>query len=212
MVKYGLLKAKPANGYSVWAKDCIIFPLKNQDNKIVSLYGRSITNNKESRHFYLQNREGLYPGYPSLQTKKLILTESIIDAASLLQQKEIKEQYSVLSLYGTNGLTDEHIKTISELPQLEEIILSLSGDLLQTVSKTDSLISYHLLCKNLSIKYDGSPVDLLLQSKSNILKTTRLPLDVLFLKRNKSVFLFIMAGNGEKVSISPEYLNKIVTK
>lgn len=128
MVKYGLLKAKPANGYSVWAKDCIIFPLKNQDNKIVSLYARSITNNEESRHFYLQNREGLYPGYPALTTKKLILTESIIDAASLLQQKEITEQFTILSLYGTNGLTDEHQKAIIELPQLEEIILMLNAD------------------------------------------------------------------------------------
>lgn len=128
MVKYGLLKAKPANGYSVWAKDCIVFPLKNQDNKIVSLYGRSITNNEESRHFYLSNREGLYPGYPLLTTKKLILTESIIDAASLLQQEAIKNNYEILSLYGTNGLTNEHQKAIIELPQLEEIILMLNAD------------------------------------------------------------------------------------
>ncbi len=126
--QYGLLKSKPAGGFTVWAKDCIIFPLKNIDNKIISLYGRSITNNEDNRHFYLSNRTGLYPGYPSLQTKKLILTESIIDAASLLQQNEITEQYTILSLYGTNGLTDEHQKAIIELPQLEEIILMLNAD------------------------------------------------------------------------------------
>jgi len=126
--QYGLLKAKPANGFTVWAKDCIIFPLKNQDNKIISLYGRSITNNEDNRHFYLSNRSGLYPGYPSLQTKKLVLTESIIDAASLLQQEAIKSNYTILSLYGTNGLTDEHQKAIIELPQLEEIILMLNAD------------------------------------------------------------------------------------
>jgi len=126
--KYGLLKPLAAGGYSPWARDCVIFPLKNQDNKIVSLYGRSITSNEDSRHFYLQNREGLYPGYPKLRTTKLILTESIIDAASLLQQKEIAERYSVLSLYGTNGLTDEHTKAITSLPQLEEIILMLNAD------------------------------------------------------------------------------------
>jgi DNA primase len=126
--QYGLLKPRPAGGYNVWAKDCIIFALKNRDNKIVSLYGRSITNNEESQHFYLSNREGLYPGYPSLQTKKLILTESIIDAASLLQQEAIKSNYSILSLYGTNGLTDEHQKAIIELPQLEEIVLLLDAD------------------------------------------------------------------------------------
>lgn len=138
MVKVGLLKPLPANGYSAWAKDCIIFPLKNQDNKIISLYGRSTTppltppeggeQAHTSRHFYLQNRSGLYPGYPALTTKKLILTESIIDAASLLQQQAIKSSYEILSLYGTNGLTDEHMAAIASLPQLEEIILMLNAD------------------------------------------------------------------------------------
>jgi DNA primase len=141
--EYGLLKARPAAGFTVWAKDCIIFPLKNKDHKIVSLYGRSITNNDDSRHFYLQNREGLYPGYPPngghspAPTKKLILTESIIDAASLLQQKEIAEQYSVLALYGTNGLTDEHLAAIAAWANSSpngggregaEIILMLNAD------------------------------------------------------------------------------------
>ena len=46
---------------------------------------------EESKHFYLHNRVGLYPGYPKAETKKLILTESVIDAVSLLQQKEIAE-------------------------------------------------------------------------------------------------------------------------
>ncbi len=128
LVKYGLLKPLPANGYTVWAKDCILFPLKNPDNKIVSLYGRSITDTQDNRHFYLKNREGLYPGYPKPATTKLILTESIIDAATLLEQKEIKSSYEVLSLYGTNGLTEEHIKAIQSLQQLEEIILMLNAD------------------------------------------------------------------------------------
>jgi DNA primase catalytic core len=126
--QYGLLKPKPAGGYSAWAKDCIIFPLKNQENKIISLYGRSISNDTDQRHFYLSNRSGLYPGYPSLQTKKLILTESVIDAASLLQQEAIKNEYGILALYGTNGLTEEHIQAITSLPQLEEIILMLDAD------------------------------------------------------------------------------------
>jgi len=141
MVRVGLLKSLPAKGYSVWAKECIIFPLKNQENKIISLYGRSIISESSSpdtlslsgsspsaRHFYLSNRSGLYPGYPGLSTKKLILCESIIDAASLLQQKAIKDNYSILSLYGTNGLTEEHQIAIAGLPQLAEIILMLDAD------------------------------------------------------------------------------------
>lgn len=127
-VSLGLLKARPAGGYSVWAKDCVLFPLKNKDNKIVSLYGRSVINNKESRHFYLPDREGLYPGYPPASTTKLILTESIIDAASLLQQQAITDQYTILALYGTNGLTQEHQQAIIRLPELKEVIFMLNAD------------------------------------------------------------------------------------
>jgi DNA primase len=73
MEKYGLLKRRPAGGYNVWAKDCVIFPLRSVEHKIVSLYGRSITNDSDQRHFYLTGREGLYPGYPKEATTRLIL-------------------------------------------------------------------------------------------------------------------------------------------
>lgn len=155
--QYGLLKARAAAGFTVWAKDCIIFPLKNADNKIISLYGRSTTNDKEQRHFYLQNREGLYPGYPALTTKKLILTESIIDAASLLQQKEITKQYNVLSLYGTNGLTEEHIKAIAELPQLEEIILMLNADEPGEAATSKHAHTLHALHPHIRITHTSLP-------------------------------------------------------
>jgi DNA primase len=128
MERYGLLKPLPVRGHHVWARDCVIFPLRNSEHKIVSLYGRSITNDSDQRHFYLHNREGLYPGYPKAATTTLILTESIIDAVSLLQQPEIMAQYEILALYGTNGLTDEHQQAALSLKHLEEIIFMLNGD------------------------------------------------------------------------------------
>jgi DNA primase/DNA-binding MarR family transcriptional regulator len=168
LAKFGLLKPLPAKGYSLWAKDCIVFPLKNIDNKIVSLYGRSLTNDSDSRHFYLTGRTGLYPGYPKLTTTKIILTESIIDAASLLQQEAIKTNYEILSLYGTNGLTDEHVKAIIELPQLEEIILMLNADdagLTATAKHYNTLKNLlphvRITCVHLP---DGEDVNSLLQS------------------------------------------------
>ena len=126
--RYGLLKPLPVQGYSVWAKGCVVFALRNREHKIISLYGRSITDDGDNRHFYLSGREGLYPGYPALTTKRLILTESIIDAASLLQQEAVKAGYGILSLYGTNGLTQEHQQAVLELPQLEEVVLMLDAD------------------------------------------------------------------------------------
>jgi DNA primase/DNA-binding MarR family transcriptional regulator len=128
MEKYGLIKPRPAKGHSVWARDCVIFPLRSAEHKIVSLYGRSITNDSDQRHFYLAGREGLYPGYPKAATTRLILVESIIDAASLVQQHELTIQYEVLALYGTNGLTDKHLQAISSLKHLEELIFMLNGD------------------------------------------------------------------------------------
>lgn len=128
MVKACLLKAHAVKGHTVWAKDCVIFPLRDKDHKVVSLYGRSLTNDTDQRHFYLSGRSGLYPGYPAAATRKLILAESVIDAASLMQQEAIRERYCILALYGTNGLTDEHIEAIRGLDHLEEITLLLDGD------------------------------------------------------------------------------------
>ena len=67
--------------YTAFAKDCIIFPLKNRQNQVVSLYGRSIQSSQSAqsaqstqsgKHFYLKNRCGLYPHYPDPNTKTLI--------------------------------------------------------------------------------------------------------------------------------------------
>ncbi len=83
----------------------------------------------DSRHFYLSNREGLYPHYPKVETTRLIITESIIDAASLLQQPAIKDHYEILSLFGTNGLTEEHLTGYySRLKHIQEIIFMLNAD------------------------------------------------------------------------------------
>ncbi len=116
--------------YTAFAKDCIIFPLKNKSGNTVSIYGRRIASagNKEGRHFYLKNRTGLYPNYPNSKTKRLILTEAIIDAATLLQMPGITKEFTVLALYGTNGLTEEHKQAIKDLQQLEEIVFFFDGD------------------------------------------------------------------------------------
>ncbi len=109
-------------------KNCIVFALRNKTGQVISLYGRSILNDENARHFYTAGRQGLYPCYPKTDTTKLILTEAIIDAATLLQLPEISNQYAILSLYGTNGLTDEHKAAIEDLHQLQEVILFFDGD------------------------------------------------------------------------------------
>jgi DNA primase catalytic core len=144
-----------ANGttYTAFAKECIMFPLKNRQNQIVSLYGRSIIDNKNAKHYYTANRTGLYPGHPNPNTEKLILTEAIIDAATLLQIPEITGEYSVLSCYGTNGLTEEHQQAIKELHRLQDIIFFFDGD----KAGNEAIEKYH---KELSELIPGQAIKL----------------------------------------------------
>jgi len=126
-LKYGLVK-KTGSGHSAFSKGCIVFPLKNKDNQVIGMYFRETDDNKPNHHYYLQDRQGLYPGYPHKTTTKLILTESIIDAATLLQIPGITKGYTVLACYGTNGLTEEYQQAIKALESLTEIILFFDGD------------------------------------------------------------------------------------
>lgn len=105
-------------------KHCVIFALRDKKDKVVSLYGRSIYSNSDAKHYYTRNRKGLYPGYPKPSAKQLILTEAIIDAATLIQHSS----YATLACYGTNGFTQEHEQAIRELKHLEEVILFFDGD------------------------------------------------------------------------------------
>jgi len=124
-----------------WGRGCIIFPLKNENGEVVSLYGRSIvgpgpTSAKAmaGKHYYQSGRKGLYPGYPSADTRRLILAESVIDAAGILPYTT----EGVLALYGTNGLTAEHLEAIKQWADgppshkatagEKEIILALDAD------------------------------------------------------------------------------------
>ncbi|WP_244140835.1 toprim domain-containing protein [Kaistella flava (ex Peng et al. 2021)] len=125
----GLINSRTGEkGYSPFAKWCICFALRNQKNEVTGLYFRSILNDDKAKHYYLKNRSGLYPNYPRKETKKLILTEAIIDCASLLQIKEIRDNYSLISCFGTNGLNEEILHSIKNLSELEEIIFCFDQD------------------------------------------------------------------------------------
>lgn len=133
-LEYGLLIDKNILGrtgekaYNVFGKWGIVFALRNKENQVTGLYFRSTLDKENAKHFYLKNRAGIYPNYPKSTTKKLILTESIIDCASLLQIDEITKNHSIIACYGTNGLNEEIQNAIKELQQLEEIIFCFDND------------------------------------------------------------------------------------
>ncbi|ALO13832.1 DNA primase [Salinivirga cyanobacteriivorans] len=151
-------------------KQCITFPLKDKNGNIVSLYGRRIVesgghNVEFGKHYYTANRKGLYPHYPDANTETLIITEAIIDCASLQlvinNEQLAMKGISVLTAYGTNGLTAEHIEAIKQLKNLQEIIFFFDGDIAGKegiIKSTEKL--QHLKCKITAVPTpDGEDVN-----------------------------------------------------
>jgi len=187
LIEIGLLSLAGTNSrtggqaYKTFGIKSIVFPLKNKDNQIVSFYFRSIINDKEAKHFYLKNRSGIYPNYPKPDTKKLILTEAIIDAASLLQIKEIADHYSIIACFGTNGLNDEIRNAIKKLKELEEIIFCFDQD----KAGKEAVIKYAEEFKN----YKVSTIEL---PNNDVNETLQLHDETVFtelLKNRKDFFL-----------------------
>ena len=189
----GINSRTGGQAYKTFGIKSIVFPLKNKENQIVSFYFRSIVNDKEAKHFYLKNRSGIYPNYPKSDTKKLILTEAIIDCASLLQIKEIRDNYSLISCFGTNGLNDEILKAIKELKDLEEIIFCFDQD---KAGKT-AVEKYSKEFKIYNPKFKISTVEL---PNNDVNETLQLHDETIFtelLKNRKDIFL-----SSEKIKVT----------
>jgi len=132
LAPWGTNTRKPEEqAYKAFGKECIVFALRNQSSEITGLYFRSTISTPSGdggKHFYLKESTGLYPSYPAPQTERLIIAESIIDTASLLQIKAITGGYGLLAAYGTNRLNDEMKAAVMQLKQLKEIIFAFDND------------------------------------------------------------------------------------
>ncbi len=96
---------------------------------------------------------------------------------------------------------------------VSNIYLTLAGDSLKNLVQNDSVMSYHLLCKNFSIRYNkDGPIDLFVVGQEGMLATTTIiPMDLLFLKRDGAIYLLIMTPNDPKSPIPPDLLYNVVT-
>jgi len=104
--------------YTVFGIYSIIFPLRDERGRVVNFYAIGVETNNAS----YMNNEGIYPSYPHPLTKKLYITESVIDAASLLESKILDNRDAVIALHDKEMLP-QHKQAIASLQHLEEIIL-----------------------------------------------------------------------------------------
>ncbi len=101
--------------------NCVVFPIYDEDNNVVSLYGRHIEHKED---IYLSGPHKSVFNIGALKVaRKIFLTESIIDSLSLIQMG-IRE---TIPLYGVNGLTKDHVELFRKY-QTREIYLCLGGN------------------------------------------------------------------------------------
>lgn len=126
-------------GYSSFGDYGLIFPLKDKDGNIVNFYAHRIKLNPP-RGEYL-NDNGVYPSYPSSRTKRLFVTENVVDGATLMQSGAMENRDGVLALFD-GKFSDEVVEAITEIEELEQIIFISSQpqkDLIEKLKQTTSV-------------------------------------------------------------------------
>lgn len=104
-------------------RDCVTFPIYNEQGDVVGMYGRKTIESKV-KHLYLSGpHAGVFNHTCARVSSSLLLTEGIIDAATLWQAG----YKNVTALYGTNGFTDDHLALLRK-NQVEAVYLVLDGD------------------------------------------------------------------------------------
>lgn len=111
---------KDSTAYTVFGKYGLVFPLLDEQNKIVNFF--ALRFNMDSPKEEYLNKQGIYPSHPNKTTKRLYITPTLMDCASLLQSKTLENRESVMALQDGQFLS-QHLQAIKSLTELEEIII-----------------------------------------------------------------------------------------
>jgi DNA primase len=117
----GLLKASGTEHF----KDCIVVPLFDGQEHVAGFYGRRITASSAPAHLYLPgpHRGLVNRAAARVYREELILTESVIDAFSLVALGIP----GVLPCYGVNGFTEEHAKLLHD-ERVKTLVIGFDTD------------------------------------------------------------------------------------
>jgi len=105
-------------------KDCIIFPIIDNEGNTLEIYGRAINDNAKVKHRYLKGKhEGVFNSKAFKVYEEIIITESIIDALSVyaLGFKNVS------SSFGIQGFTENHLKLMEE-NNTRRIVIAYDND------------------------------------------------------------------------------------
>jgi hypothetical protein len=104
--------------YTLFGSYSMMFPLRNEEKEVVNYYAVTIDKGKTS---FLNNR-GIYPCFPNPYIKKLYITNTVLEAASLMESKTLKAGEAVIALFDGQMLP-QHKTLIETLKELEEVVV-----------------------------------------------------------------------------------------
>ena len=127
------VRSPEMKAYTAFGKEAIVFALKNDNQETVNFYGIRINvANQPDEHL---NEEGIYPSHPHQLTERLFITDTILDAATLLESKFMNNRDAVIALHD-GKMSDERYKAIDKLSQLKEIVFIPERNTPKTVTHT----------------------------------------------------------------------------
>ncbi len=104
-------------------RNCVIFPIFDENKNCVNIYARRIVKSKID-HIYLPGpNKGVFNWQALKQNDTIILTESIIDSLSFIDAGIT----NTIPLYGTNGLTDDHLHLLRK-HKTKNVYIALDND------------------------------------------------------------------------------------
>jgi hypothetical protein len=106
--------------YTSFGSYGLVFPLFDSTGRIVNFYALRFKMASPVEQYL--NTEGIYPNYPNQNTRRLFITPTVIDGASLIQSKALDHREAVMALQNGEFLS-QHREAIMGLKDLEEIIL-----------------------------------------------------------------------------------------
>jgi DNA primase len=133
-------------------RGCIVIPIRNAAGRVVQLYGRRIGGQtaKEMRHLYLARPLGGVFNFSALKSREIILTESLIDALTFIQNG-----LEATCTYGTKNFTPELFEAI-RTAKIQSVKLAFDADEageIATAEATKRLQSIGIECHQIKLPW-----------------------------------------------------------
>jgi len=104
-------------GYVSFGGHQMIFPLRDKKNEVVNFCAMNCENDKTD----FLNGEGIFPCFPDEKTKRVFVTDTTIEAATILESGMLKEDEAVIALF-EGQIKKQHEEVFERMNDLQEVI------------------------------------------------------------------------------------------